>query len=81
MTGLRSWGVLAALYLLLAGACGAMAGGPQQWPSSLVAGVVMVAAKLVNDRHHLLKWPMEFVFWSAIFFVALDLTMLHFQPL
>jgi hypothetical protein len=81
MTGWRSWAVLAAIYLLLVGACGAMAGGLPQWPGSLSYAVAMVAAKLLNDRLHLLKWPMEFVFWSAILFVALNLTLLHFQPL
>lgn len=81
MDSIRSWFVLAGVCTVLLGGCTAMAGGLSHWPASLTALALMVAGKIANDRRPLLKWPMEFVFWSAIGLIACNLVYLHFKPL
>ena len=77
----HSWIVLATLCAVLLGGCSALAGGVDHWPGSAAALALIVAGKAANDRARLLKWPMEFAFWSAIVLVACNLTYLHFKPL
>lgn len=81
MAALRSWGVLALLCAVLLGGCTALAGDVAHWPGSLPAMVLVVLGKAVNDRVKLLKWPMEFAFWSAILLILCNLVYLHFKPL
>jgi hypothetical protein len=80
MSTWRSWLSLAIILAVLLGGCTAMAGDLAHWPGSLSAGFIMVLGKLANDRVRLLKWPMEFAFWSAILFIVCNLTWLHFKP-
>jgi len=80
MTGRASWIVLLFLIFGLLGSCTAMAGDVAHWPASLPWLVLVVAGKVANDRIGLLKWPMEFVFWSAITLILFNLVFLHFKP-
>ncbi|MEJ8858944.1 hypothetical protein WKW79_30540 [Variovorax robiniae] len=81
MTAMRSWALLAIVCAVLLGGCTALAGDVAHWPGSLPAIALMVLGKAVNDRVKLLKWPMEFAFWSAILLIFCNLVYLHFKPL
>ncbi|MEJ8845584.1 hypothetical protein [Variovorax rhizosphaerae] len=81
MTAMRSWAVLAIVCAVLLGGCTALAGDVAHWPGSLPAIALMVLGKAANDRVKLLKWPMEFAFWSAILLIFCNLVYLHFKPL
>ncbi len=81
MTAIRSWGVLVIICAVLLGGCTALAGDVAHWPGSLAAVVLIAAGKAANDRVKLLKWPMEFAFWSAILLIFCNLVYLHFKPL
>lgn len=82
MTGtLRSWAVLALVCAVLLGGCSALAGGVGHWPGTGPALALIVAGKWANDRHALLKWPMEFAFWAAILMIACSLVWLHYAPM
>ena len=79
-SALRSWGVLAIVCAVLLGGCSALAGGVDHWPGSAAAVALMIAGKAANDRVKLLKWPMEFAFWSAILLIFCNLVWLHYKP-
>lgn len=81
MTAMRSWGVLAIICAVLLGGCTALAGDVAHWPGSLAAVALIAVGKAANDRVKLLKWPMEFAFWSAILLIFCNLVYLHFKPL
>lgn len=80
MTGTRSWILLSFFMLLLMGSCSAMAGDFAHYPASLPVLGLMVAGKLVNDRYRIVKWPMEFLVWSAVTLIFFNLVFLHFKP-
>jgi len=77
----KSWIVFSVICATLVTGCSAMAGGLDHWPGSLSAVILMAIGKPLNDRFMWLKWPMEFAFWSAILFIACNLTYLHYKPL
>lgn len=77
MSRTTSWIILFGLMLFLLGSCTAMAGNVDHWPASLSAVAAMLAGKVANDRFHIVKWPMEFVFWSAITMVFFNLLYLY----
>jgi hypothetical protein len=77
MSRTASWIVLFALMFVLLGSCTAMAGNFDHWPASLSAVAAMLVGKVANDRFHVVKWPMEFVFWSAITMVFFNLLYLY----
>ncbi|MEX3013971.1 hypothetical protein [Gymnodinialimonas hymeniacidonis] len=80
MTGTRSWLVLGLIVIVLMGSCTAMAGNLEHYPASLPALVVMLVGKVLNDRFKLVKWPMEFILWSAVILILFNLIHLHFKP-
>lgn len=80
MTGTRSWLVLGLIVLALMGGCTAMAGDLEHWPASLPALGVMLVGKALNDRYRVMKWPMEFILWSAVILILFNLVHLHFKP-
>lgn len=72
-----SWLVLLGIILAMLGGCTAMAGDLQTWPASLTAVLIMLVGKIVNDRFHIVKWPMEFLFWSAMTMIFSNLAYLY----
>lgn len=78
---IRSWVGLSVICAVLLGGCTAIAGDLAHWPGSLAAVALMLAGKPLNDRWQLLKWPMEFAFWSAVLMIFSSLVWLHFKPL
>lgn len=62
---------------LLLGSCTVMAGNVSHWPASLIAVVVIVVMKLVNDRVQVLRWPMEFLLASAVTMIVINLGRLY----
>jgi uncharacterized protein (DUF983 family) len=79
MTGTRSWVVLSLVMLTMVGSCSAMAGDLQHYPATLPAIAIMIIGKLLNDRYKFVKWPMEFIFWSAMLLIFANLIFLHFK--
>lgn len=76
-----SWVLLGAICLVLLGSCTVMAGDTAHWPASLPALLVMFFGKALNDRYHIVKWPMEFILWSAMTLIFFNLVYLYFKPL
>ncbi len=74
-----SWILLVAICIVLLGSCSLMAGDFEQWPASVPALGVMIAGKFANDRFKLVKWPMEFILWSAIVLIFFNLVYLYFK--
>lgn len=62
---------------LLLGSCTVMAGNVSHWPASLLAVVVIIVMKLVNDRVQVLRWPMEFLLASAVTMIVINLGRLY----
>ena len=58
-----------------------MAGDFANWPASLPALGIMIVGKYANDRFHVVKWPMEFILWSAVILIFLNLVYLYFKEL
>ena len=75
-----SWIVLAIMLLSLLGGCTALAGGTGHWPASLLAVVVLIPFKIINDRYKLVKWPMDFLLIAAVTMIVFNLTYLYFTP-
>ena len=80
MSGTKSWIVLALIMLLLLSGCSALAGDFQHYPASLPAAGLMIAGKALNDRYRVVRWPMEFVLWSAVTLIGLNLAYLSIKP-
>lgn len=70
------------LYILaLFGGCTAFAGGvTTEWipPFAIWIGLTFMF-KVLNDRFKKVKWPMEFVMWSVLLLVAINLVWLGFM--
>lgn len=81
MSTMSSWGVLAIVCAVLLGGCPAIAGGVDHWPGSLPAVALMVTGRVINDQVKLLKWPMEFAFWSALLLIFCNPVYLCFKPI
>lgn len=79
----RRWGrwlVLAGVILTLFGGCTAFAGKVSgEWtPAFLIWVAILVPLKAVNDRVDKVKWPMEFIMWSVLLLIAVNLLWLRF---
>ena len=77
---MTSWIVLIILIGLLLGSCTAIAGDVSHWPASLIAVIVIVILKIVNDRVKLLAWPMEFLLASGVIMIVINLARLYMMP-
>lgn len=77
----RSHLVLFIILAVLLGSCTVMAGDASHWPASLIAVVVIVLLKALNDRTRLLAWPMEFLLAAAVSMIVINLAWLYFTPL
>lgn len=77
---MTSWIVLVVLVGLLLGSCTAIAGDVSHWPASLIAVIVIVILKIVNDRIKLLAWPMEFLLASGVIMIVINLARLYMLP-
>lgn len=78
---MKSWIVLSIILLFLLSSCTVIAGDTSHWPASVIAVVVIVAVKLVNDRMKLLAWPMEFLLASGVIMILINLTRLYWLPM
>jgi uncharacterized membrane protein YphA (DoxX/SURF4 family) len=77
MKGNASWMALCLILILLLGGCAAMAGDFSPWPACSLAVIAIVAGKIANDRWKIVKWPMEFLFWSAMTMIIVNLIYLY----
>lgn len=78
---MRSWIILLGILAFQLGSCAAIAGGIEPWPAVLVAVVLIVALKLWNDRSKLLGFPMEFLLFSTVIMIVVNLARLYVVPL
>lgn len=78
---MTNWIVLLGMLAFLLGSCTAIAGGVSHYPASIVAVVLIVGLKLLNDRVGWLNWPMEFLLFSAVILIVANLTRLYFLPI
>lgn len=78
---MKSWIVLAFILTFLLSSCTAMAGDFQHWPASLTAVVLIILAKLANDRFKVLAWPMEFLLAAGVTMIVVNLVRLALIPL
>jgi hypothetical protein len=78
---MRSWIILLGILAFQMGSCTAIAGGLEPWPAVLVAVVLIVALKLWNDRSKLLGFPMEFLLFSTVIMIVVNLARLYVVPL
>lgn len=78
---MKSWMVLLGILAFLLSSCTLMAGDVSHWPASLIAVVLIVLAKLVNDRAKVLAWPMEFLLAAGVTMIVINLARLAIIPL
>lgn len=78
---MKSWVILLFILAFQLGSCTFMAGGPEPWPAMLVAAVLIVALKLWNDRSRVLGFPMEFLLFSTVIMIVVNLARLYLIPL
>ena len=78
---MKSWVILLAILAFQLGSCTAMAGGVEPWPAVLVAVVLIVALKVWNDRSKVLGFPMEFLLFSTVIMIVVNLARLYMIPL
>ncbi|MEX0347407.1 MAG: hypothetical protein AB3N20_20970 [Rhizobiaceae bacterium] len=78
---MQSWIVLSIILLFLLSSCSTIAGGFSHWPASLIAVVLIILAKLANDRLKVLAWPMEFLLASGVLMIVVNLVRLYMIPL
>jgi hypothetical protein len=79
--GWDRWLVLAIVILALFGGCSAFAGKvSSEWtPAFLVWIALVVPLKALNDRYGKVQWPMEFITWSILLLIALNLVWLRYS--
>lgn len=78
-----SWGrwlVLGIVMAALFGGCTAFAGKVTgEWtPAYLIWAAIVAPMKALNDRFKKVKWPMEFIMWSVLLLIALNLVWLRY---
>lgn len=78
---MKSWVVLLLILGLLLGSCSAIAGDLTHWPATSIAVLLIVLAKVVNDRLKVLAWPMEFLLASGVTMIVVNLGRLYMTPL
>jgi hypothetical protein len=79
--GRGRWLVLAIVILALFGGCSAFAGTvSKEWtPAFMVWIALVVPLKALNDRYGKVQWPMEFITWSILLLIALNLVWLRYS--
>lgn len=77
---MKSWMVLLGILAFLLSSCTVMAGDFSPWPACLVAVVLIVLAKIANDRFKLLAWPMEFLLAAGVTMIVVNLIRLALLP-
>ncbi len=80
MSGTWSWFLLLVVILFLFGGCTALAGDLSPWPPFLIWVAVVVPLKALNDRFRKVAWPIEYIFWSVILLIAINLVWLRYTP-
>ena len=78
---MKSWVILLVILAFQLGSCTAMAGGFEPWPAVLVAVLLIVALKVWNDRSKVLGFPMEFLLFSTVIMIVVNLARLYMIPL
>lgn len=78
---MKGWIILLFILAFQLGSCTAMAGNIEPWPAMLVAVVLIIALKLWNDRSKVLGFPMEFLLFSTVIMIVVNLTRLYLIPL
>jgi membrane protein YdbS with pleckstrin-like domain len=73
--------VLLGILTFLLSSCTFLAGGVSHWPASLVAVLLIVSAKLANDRFKVLAWPMEFLLAAGVTMIVVNLVRLAVIPM
>lgn len=78
---MKSWVILLVILAFQLGSCTVMAGGVEPWPANLIAVALIVALKLWNDRARVLGFPMEFLLFSTVIMIVVNLARLYIIPL
>ncbi len=78
---MKGWIILLFILAFQLGSCTAMAGNIEPWPAMLVAVMLIIALKLWNDRSKVLGFPMEFLLFSTVIMIVVNLTRLYLIPL
>ena len=78
---MKSWIILLLIFAFQIGSCSAMAGGTEPWPAVLIALTLIVALKVWNDRSKVLGFPMEFLLFSTVIMIVVNLARLYILPL
>jgi len=78
---MRSWVILLFILMFQLGSCTAMAGNVEPWPANLIAFALIIALKLWNDRAKVLGFPMEFLLFSTVIMIVVNLARLYIVPL
>jgi hypothetical protein len=74
------WLVLGIVMATLFGGCTAFAGKVSgEWtPAYLIWAAIVIPLKALNDRFEKVKWPMEFIMWSVLLLIAVNLVWLRY---
>ena len=80
MSGIRSWVLFFICVLGLFGGCSAMEGGIGHWLPFLIWLAVVAPMKALNDRFRKVPWPVEFILWSVILLITINLLWLRYTP-
>jgi hypothetical protein len=78
---MKSWFILLLILAFQLGSCTAMAGGTEPWPAVLIAVILIVSLKVWNDRAKILGFPMEFLLFSTVIMIVVNLARLYIVPL
>lgn len=78
---MKSWIILLFILAFQLGSCTAMAGGTEPWPAVLIAVILIVALKVWNDRAKILGFPMEFLLFSTVIMIVVNLARLYIVPI
>lgn len=78
---MKSWIILLVILAFQLGSCTAMAGSVEPWPAMLIAVILIIGLKLWNDRSKVLGYPMEFLLFSTVIMIVVNLARLYIVPL
>ncbi len=74
----KSWLIFLICIVVLFGGCSALAGGVEQWPPFLIWIAIVIPLKALNDHYQKFAWPMEFITWSVILLITINLLWLRY---
>ena len=80
MSAFRSWVLFVICILGVFGGCSAMAGGVSHWSPFLIWLAVVAPMKALNDRFRKVPRPIEFILWSIILLITINLLWLRYTP-